>query len=127
MHSSSTCSKGPEKVQIAANSRERLHCPALRPSSCEPTMKSRVLQLDSRDNVLVALADLKQGDSIDWAGKSYVVKSDVAAKHKFATADLAPGDRVVMYGVLVGQAVKPIAAGELLTVGNIRHQTAPFH
>lgn len=32
-----------------------------------------------------------------------------------------------MYGVLVGKAVKPIAAGELLTVSNIQHQAAPFH
>jgi len=89
-------------------------------------MKSRVLQLDSRDNVLVALTDLKRGETIEWAGKAYVLKSDVSAKHKFATAHLAAGDRVVMYGVLVGQAVKPIAAGEVLTVTNIRHQASSF-
>ncbi|MGA2347755.1 MAG: UxaA family hydrolase, partial [Candidatus Sulfotelmatobacter sp.] len=34
---------------------------------------------------------------------------------------------VIMYGVLVGRAVKPIAAGELLTTINIQHQAAPFH
>lgn len=90
-------------------------------------MKSRVLQLDSRDNVLVALADLKRQETVEWTGKTYVLKSDIPAKHKFATVDLAPGDRVMMYGVLVGQAVKPIAAGELVTVSNIRHQAAPFH
>jgi altronate hydrolase len=90
-------------------------------------MRSRVLQLDSRDNVLVALADLKRAESVEWAGRQHVLNSDVPAKHKFATTDLAPGDHVVMYGVLVGQAVKPIAAGELLTVGNIRHQAASFH
>ena len=90
-------------------------------------MRSRVLQLDSRDNVLVALVDLKQGEGVEGVGRQHVLKSDVPAKHKFATTDLAPGDRVVMYGVLVGQAVKPIAAGELLTVGNIRHQAASFH
>jgi altronate hydrolase len=90
-------------------------------------MRSRVLQLDSRDNVLVALVDLKQGESVEGAGRQHVLKSDVPAKHKFSTTDLAPGDRVVMYGVLVGQAVKPIAAGELLTIGKIRHQAASFH
>ena len=40
---------------------------------------------------------------------------------------LGIGDDVIMYGVLVGRAVKPIAAGELLTTGNIQHQAAPFH
>jgi altronate hydrolase len=90
-------------------------------------MQSRVLQLDSRDNVLVALADLKRGESVGCSGKEYVLNSDVPAKHKFATEDFAPGDRVIMYGVVVGQAVKPIPAGELLTVSNIRHESAPFH
>ena len=86
-----------------------------------------MLQLDSRDNVLVALADLKRGESAECSGKTYLLKSDVPAKHKFATSDLAAGDRVLMYGVLVGEAVKPIASGELLTVSNIRHQSSPFH
>ena len=90
-------------------------------------MKFRVLQLDSRDNVLVALADLKRGESIQFAGKEHPLRSDVPAKHKFATGDLAPGDPVIMYGVLVGQAVNAIAAGELLTVNNLRHKAAPFH
>jgi len=90
-------------------------------------MRSRVLQLDSRDNVLVALADLKQAETVEWDGQRHILKSGVPAKHKFATTALAPGDHVVMYGVLVGQALKPIAAGELLTVSNIRHQAASFH
>ena len=90
-------------------------------------MKSQVLQLDSRDNVLVALSDLKQGETIENGGPAHVLKSDIPAKHKFATTELALGDPVVMYGVMVGKAAKPIAAGELLTTGNIRHQAAPFH
>jgi altronate hydrolase len=89
-------------------------------------MHSSVLQLDSRDNVLIALTDLKAGDRIDFGGHVYTLPKDVPAKHKFATRSLAPSADVVMYGVLVGRAVKPIAAGELLTVGNIQHQAAPF-
>ncbi|MGA7754800.1 MAG: altronate dehydratase family protein [Candidatus Sulfotelmatobacter sp.] len=90
-------------------------------------MNSRVLQLDPRDNVLVALTNLKKGDAIEFGGKSYGLQTDVAAKHKFATADLAVGDAVLMYGGLVGKAAKPIAAGEVLTTGNIQHQASPFH
>jgi altronate hydrolase len=90
-------------------------------------MRPRVLQLDSRDNTLVALTDLNRSENVEWAGRQHVLKSDIPAKHKFATTDLAPGDRVVMYGVLVGQAVKPIGAGELLSVSNVRHQAASFH
>ena len=89
-------------------------------------MNSQVLQLDPRDNVLVALRDLKRGDVIACDGIRQILQSDVSAKHKFATADLAPGGPVIMYGVLVGEAVKPIAAGEVLTTGNIRHRSSPF-
>ena len=70
-------------------------------------MQNNVLQLDPRDNVLIALTDLPKGDSINFSGRSYTLSSNVPAKHKFATADLETGADVVMYGVLVGKAVKP--------------------
>jgi hypothetical protein len=87
-------------------------------------MHSKILQLDSRDNVLIALADLSQGESIEFSGKSYKAFSNVPAKHKFATEDLPVGADVMMYGVLVGKAVKPIRQGEKLTTGNVQHQAA---
>ena len=90
-------------------------------------MNSRVLQVDSRDNVLVALTNLSRGETVEYAGKPHALISDVPAKHKFATEDLAAGDRVLMYGGVVGNAVKPIRAGELLTTSNIRHEATPFH
>jgi len=89
-------------------------------------MQRSVLQLDSRDNVLIALADLKSSEQIEFAGKIYTLPKSVPAKHKFATRSLDVGDDVIMYGVLVGKAVKPIAIGELLTTGNIHHQAADF-
>jgi altronate hydrolase len=90
-------------------------------------MTSRVLQLDPRDNVLVALTNLKAGDVIEAGGKSYRILSDVPAKHKFVTENLAPGDQVIMYGGLVGNASRAIPAGDLLALQNIRHQASPFH
>ena len=90
-------------------------------------MHHSVLQLDRRDNVLIALAGLQAGQSVEFGGQTYVLPKDVPAKHKFAMRSLAVGDDVLMYGVLVGRAIKPITAGELLTTGNIQHQAAPFH
>ena len=90
-------------------------------------MSSRVLQLDSRDNVLVALTNLRSGEAIQWDDRIQILKSDVPAKHKFAIENLAVGDPVLMYGGLVGRAARPIAAGELLTTGNIQHHASPFH
>jgi altronate hydrolase len=89
-------------------------------------MPLRAIQLDSSDNVLIALTDLKAGESVQFDDHTYTLFKNVPAKHKFAMKDFGIGDDVIMYGVLVGRAVKPIAAGELLTTGNIHHQAAPF-
>lgn len=104
----------------------RLRYHVSRLTSCN-AMNRSVLQLDPRDNVLIALTTLPAGERVEFEGQFYTLPKTVPAKHKFAMRNLAIGGDVVMYGVLVGRAVKPIAAGELLTTGNIQHQAAPFH
>jgi len=89
-------------------------------------MNPKVLQLNPRDNVLVALQNLSSGESLSFGAVSYTLGSPVSAKHKFATRDLAPGDPILMYGVIVGKAVEPIAKGHALTTRNLCHEAAPF-
>jgi altronate hydrolase len=86
----------------------------------------QVLQLDPRDNVLIALADLKEGDAVEFGCVRFSLTTRVPAKHKFATQDLSVGDAITMYGVLVGKASAPIQKGELLTLSNIHHEAAPY-
>lgn len=90
-------------------------------------MGSSVLRLDARDNVLIAICDLRQGQQIAFEGSVYELATNVPAKHKFPIVDLAKDDKVIMYGVLVGQALKPIRRGEVITPLNLHHQAAPFH
>ena len=85
------------------------------------------VKLSPKDNVLVALSDLQKGETIAYSGSSYTLATDVPAKHKFATDNLDPGSDVIMYGVLVGKATKPIAQGEVLTPRNTHHEAAPYH
>ena len=87
---------------------------------------AQVLQLDSRDNVLIALTDLKEGEAVEFGDANFILRSRVPAKHKFVTRDLAAGAAITMYGVLVGKASKPIHKGELLTLSNIHHEAAPY-
>jgi altronate hydrolase len=87
----------------------------------------RILQLDARDNVLIALTDLKQSDTVEHAGEKYKLVSSVPAKHKFATEDLPLGAVVTMYGVLVGKTSQPVRRGEALTTANLHHEAAPYH
>jgi len=90
-------------------------------------MQTRVLKLDPKDNVLIALTALRKGDEAGWQGQTLVLASDVPAKHKFAAEEIAPGASVIMYGVLVGKAAQSIRAGEVLTTRNVRHEAAAFH
>src|ERR1035438_1022257 len=90
-------------------------------------MQNSVLQLDPRDNVLVALTMLPKGQQVPFAGNTYTLLSDIPAKQKFVTQDLGAGDPVIMYGGLVGTASQPIRQGDLLSTRNIRHAASDFH
>ncbi len=39
--------------------------------------QERVLRIDARDNVLVALANLRKGETISFLGNDYTLLSDV--------------------------------------------------
>ncbi len=103
-----------------------LYAAAKRENTGPGEMRNKVLKLDSRDNVLIALTDLHRAEQITFDSQLYPLESDVPAKHKFAAEDLAAGASIIMYGVLVGKAMEPIRRGGLLTTRNIRHQTAAF-
>ena len=89
-------------------------------------MNPKVLQLNPRDNVLVALQNLSLGERIAFGPDVYSLSANVPAKHKFAICSLSSGDPVLMYGVVVAKAVEPIAAGQPLTTRNVRHDAAAF-
>ncbi len=84
------------------------------------------LQIHPHDNVLVALADLAAGTTINFNGQDIVLTNNVAAKHKFTIQPLDTGAEVFMYGVLVGKASKPIPLGGPITVDNLEHASEDF-
>jgi len=86
-----------------------------------------VLQLDPRDNVLVALKPLRKGESVSFSGADYTLLSDIPAKHKFVTKDLSAGDRIIMYGGLVGTMNEGLRRGDLLSTRNLRHAASDYH
>lgn len=89
-------------------------------------MKQRVLKVHPKDNVIVALADLKQREQITFEGELYELQNDIGAKHKFFTENLQQGDPVIMYGVLVGKAQSMIPKGGLMTTENVKHAADPY-
>src|SRR6266404_3391024 len=127
-----TCSSGRGLAiecsqQIGVFGERRMERPAAKDTGGTGFMTaSQTLQLHPKDNVLVALNDLRKGEEIDFSGRTYTLRADVPAKHKFAMHDISAGDDVVMYGVLIGKAIEPIGLGERLTTRNTHHQAAPF-
>ena len=89
-------------------------------------MAETVLHIDPRDNVLVALAPLSAGMEVEYATGRCLVAQAIPAKHKLALADLAPGDLIRMYGMVVGEATAAIPRGGLLTPRNVRHRAEEY-
>ncbi|MFN0289936.1 UxaA family hydrolase [Pedobacter helvus] len=89
-------------------------------------MKQQVLKVHPKDNVLVALTDLKAGQWVAYQGLNYQLVDDVDAKHKFYTQDMQAGDEVYMYGTLVGKIQFPVKLGTRMTTDNLKHAAAPY-
>ncbi|SOD12210.1 UxaA family hydrolase [Pedobacter xixiisoli] len=89
-------------------------------------MKQQVLKVHPKDNVLVALTDLKAGELVGFQGVNYLLVDDVDAKHKFYMQDMQAGDEVYMYGTLVGKIQFPVTLGTRMTTDNLKHAAAPY-
>src|SRR5258708_53003 len=92
-------------------------------------MPETVLQLDPRDNVLVALAPLSAGTVVRFgpaSSLSCTVTEAIPAKHKLAVTELKAGELVRMYGMVVGEATSAIPRGGLLSTRNVRHRTDAY-
>lgn len=74
--------------------------------------ETSALQLHADDNIVVALAPLPAGRTIDIGGKALRLLSAIGAGHKIATQALEPGQPVRRYGQVIGFATRAIAAGE---------------
>lgn len=90
-------------------------------------MTTRFLKIHPDDNVYVALADLRKGETLSLPDQTTVaLVDDVAAKHKFTDRDINVDDEVIMYGVLVGRAIQPIPRGGVVGTHNLKHKSAPY-
>lgn len=89
-------------------------------------MKQKILQIHPLDNAIVALDDLRAGETVRLNGHAWTLTADIPAKHKFAATDMNAGDEVRMYGVLVGKTQEPVPAGGLLSTNNLKHATRGF-
>ena len=84
------------------------------------------LMHDDKDNVGVAVVDIKAGKQV--SGRSLhgnaqpKVKAlmDILLGHKIALRDFQPGETVIKYGEDIGKVVAPIKKGEHVHVHNLK-------
>jgi len=89
-------------------------------------MSKSYVQIDPKDNIIVAITNLKKGTKTAVAKKNIVLKEDIKAKHKFALNHFNVGDELFMYGVLIGKATNAIKEGEAITTSNVKHAATAF-
>ncbi len=89
-------------------------------------VRERLLRIDPRDNVVVALTDVAAGEPLTFLGVTYRPACAIPAKHKFALVDLAVGEKVIMYGAVVGRVRESIARGGLLNTRNLQHEAEDY-
>ncbi|MGH9469815.1 MAG: UxaA family hydrolase [Terriglobia bacterium] len=81
---------------------------------------------DQRDNVGVAVVDIRAGQqakgaALDGAALAGVTASDdVPLGHKIALQDFKAGDTVIKYGEDIGKVVAPIRRGQHVHVHNLK-------
>ena len=77
---------------------------------------SRLIRINPRDNVAVALQPLKAGEE----ALGVTLREDIPAGHKFALCDIAENENIVKYGFPIGHATQPISAGSWVHTHNVK-------
>jgi len=91
-------------------------------------MKHNILMHENKDDVGVAVVDLKAGDAgsaVTLDGRpvcTVSVTQDVPLGHKVAMRNVARGKPVSKYGRPIGKAVQAIARGEHVHTHNLKTQ-----
>lgn len=84
------------------------------------------LKIHADDNVLVALRELSLGTLVINGNDKLMLQQDIAAKHKFFINDMRIGDKVIMYGSLVGIMQSDVPKGGQMTIANTKHAAGNY-
>tara|TARA_B100000809_G_C15139668_1_gene532543 strand:+ start:7421 stop:9073 length:1653 start_codon:yes stop_codon:yes gene_type:complete len=89
-------------------------------------MSKSYVQIDPKDNIIVAITPLEKGMITTIQGADVILKENIKQKHKYSLTDFKIGDEIFMYGVLIGKATQEILEGCAITIHNVKHASAEF-
>ena len=81
---------------------------------------AKLIQINERDNVAVAIDSLMKGDVLTIGGETFTVYSDIPGGHKVAIHDIKKGEKVIKYGYPIGEATEDIKKGAHVHAFNIK-------
>ena len=77
--------------------------------------EAKVFQIHTDDNVATALTAVSAGTEARILGdrtmERILAVTDIPTGHKIALRDIAPGEAIIKYGVVIGQATAAIPRG----------------
>lgn len=79
-----------------------------------------LIKINPKDNVVIALRDFKEGETITIDGKEIKLLNDIARGHKIALADMPEGTDIIKYGYPIGISTTEIKTGEHIHVQNVK-------
>lgn len=80
----------------------------------------KVFKINPKDNVVVALEDVKQGEKFTIDGTEVTAQQDITRGHKMAIRTIEDGECVMKYGNPIGTANGRIEAGSWVHVHNVK-------
>jgi hypothetical protein len=86
-----------------------------------------LLRISPEDNVLVAVRILEPGTPLDIEGGTVVLGVRVGLGQKLAARDIAPGEKIIKYGVPIGSATMAIPAGGHIHLHNMKSDYLPTY
>lgn len=81
---------------------------------------AKIFQINTADNVVVAVEPLTKGEKLEFNGNTYIAQSDIPAGHKMAIKAIAQGENVIKYGFPIGSAKEAVTAGAWLHTHNVK-------
>ncbi len=81
---------------------------------------SALLLMSPEDNCLIARTALPAGAVVTIDGAVVSLPQAIDLGHKLARRALAPGDKVLRYGALIGSVTAPIALGAHIHTHNLQ-------
>jgi len=83
-------------------------------------MPAQVIIIHPRDNVAIALKDLKSGEEVLLPnGRHLTILADIAYSHKVSLEDIPMGAAIMKYGEIIGEAKELIRKGDFVHKHNL--------